>query len=69
MTKGELFKLLEQFPDDIQIMCNIERDGQNWDTWDLKVMADAFMCTGYEGCKHTEPEMSYEIVFFIDMPV
>lgn len=69
MTKGELFKRLEQFPDDTPVLCNVERDGKNWDTWNLRIMADAFMCPGYEGCKHAEPEMSYEIVLFIDQPV
>jgi hypothetical protein len=67
MTKGELFKILKDFPDDVPLMFNVEESkDNNWDTQDVRIMADAELCPGYEGCVHTEPEMQYEVVFFIN---
>ena len=71
MTKGELFNILKDFPDDAPLMFNVEDPKENdtnynWDTWNVRIMADAELCPGYEGCTHVEPEMRYEVVFFIN---
>jgi hypothetical protein len=64
-TKGELFKRLKDFPDDTPILFNIDSGNtDNWDTDDVELMSDAFLCPGFDGCSHATPEMDYEIVFF-----
>ena len=71
MTKGELLKILKNIPDDVPLYFNIEdpRDNDpdyNWDTWNVEVVAEAELCNGKgEYCNRLEPEMMYEIVFFI----
>ena len=69
LTKGELFERLKDFADDTPIMVNVD-DGvaHNWDTFDLKLWTDAFLCTRTDCPGHTEPMMDYEIVIFAVAP-
>lgn len=68
LTKREIFEKLKAVPDDTPILFNIqenEDDDFNWDTYNAEIWVDSFMCPGFEGCKHTEPELDCEVVFFI----
>lgn len=63
LTKAKLIKALENIPDDVPILINVEfEDGKNRDTWNAFIVDMSFMCPGFNGCSHTEPEMDYEIV-------
>jgi hypothetical protein len=63
LTKAKLMKSLQDIPDDIPILINVEfADGENWDTWNAFIVNMSFMCPGFAGCTHTEPEMDYEVV-------
>lgn len=63
LTKAKLLKALKDIPDDVPILINVEfENGDNRDTWNAFIVDMSFMCPGFDGCSHTEPEMDYEIV-------
>jgi len=63
LTKAKIIKALENVPDDVPILVNVEfEDGENWDTWNAFIVNMSTMCPGYQGCTHTEPEMDWEVV-------
>jgi hypothetical protein len=69
ITVGQIREALKDVPDDVVVLFNVEMPGgENWDTTDVSVSNWSFMCPGYEGCSHTEPEMDWEIVFFVRDP-
>lgn len=67
LTVGQAIAILKEFPADMNLYFNVEeRNGDNWDTTNVGVMAEKWLCPGYTGCTHTQPEMDYELVFFIE---
>ncbi len=69
ITAGYLRKLLENVPDDVRILFNVEEaDNENWDTTDVGGWNDSYLCYGEEGCTHTEPEMYWDIVILVRHP-
>ena len=65
LTKARILKALQNYPDDEPIMINVEfEDGENWDTWNACLFDLSMMCSGGD-CKHTEPEMDWEMVLHV----
>lgn len=69
ITAGELVAQLSSVPPDTPIMFNVQRyendPDDNWDTFNAQLSVDSFICPGYTGCTHTEPEIDCEVVIFI----
>jgi hypothetical protein len=66
LTKRKILAALKDYPDDHPIYVNVEfKDGENWDTWNAFFVDMSFMCPGFPGCTHTEPEMDWEMVLGI----
>ena len=66
ITVSEMISILKEFPDDMKLYFNVEeRNGDNWDTRNVSIMAEKWLCPGLPGCTHTEPEMDYDLVIFV----
>lgn len=69
ITVGDIRHALKDVPDDVEVLFNVEEnDNHNWDTFDVTVDNSSYMCNGDPGCTHTEPEMLWDIVFFVRDP-
>lgn len=69
IISGEIKRALENVEDHVPVLFNVELpDQDNWDTFDVTVSNTSYMCQGETGCTHTEPEMYWDIVFFVRHP-
>lgn len=69
ITVGDIRKALTGVPDDVIVLFNVEEiNNENWDTFDVSIHNDSYLCKGEIGCTHSEPEMYWDLVFFVRDP-
>jgi hypothetical protein len=69
ITAGDIRRALNGVPDDVSVLFNVEEnDNENWDTFDVSIHNNSYLCKGEKGCTHTEPEMFWDIVVFVRHP-